>query len=92
MDEPPEKEMKNKMPKTVIENKKKEAPFQLFFLKNDATQNVEVVELNEINFEEVKTHLERGESVFITRKREQTSDMNFIAYDRVKEPWYFVRS
>jgi hypothetical protein len=80
------------MPKTIMKNKKKEAPFQLFFLKNDETQNVEVIELNEINFEDVKNHLERGESVFITRKREQTSDMNFIAYERVKEPWYFVRS
>jgi hypothetical protein len=93
MDEPPEKERKNKMAKTVIENKKKETPFQLFFLKNDENQNVEVIELNEINFEEVKSHLERGESVFITRKREQTSEMNIIAYEKVaKEPWYFVRS
>ena len=81
------------MTKTVIENKKKETPFQLFFLKNDENQNVEVIELNEINFEEVKSHLERGDSVFITRKREQKSEMNFIAYEEVaKEPWYFVRS
>lgn len=80
------------MQKTIIKNKKKEAPFQLFFLKNDATQNVEVIELEEVNFEEVKSHLERGNSVFITQKREQTSDINFIAYDQVKEPWYFVRS
>jgi hypothetical protein len=81
------------MVKTVIENKKKETPFQLFFLKNDENQNVEVIELNEINFEEVKSHLERGDSVFITRKREQTSEMNIIAYEKVaKEPWYFVRS
>ena len=84
--------MKHKMPKTVIKNKKKEAAFQLFFLKNDATQNVELIELNEINFEEIKKHLERGDSVFITRKREQKSNMNFIAYDVVKEPWYLLRS
>jgi hypothetical protein len=80
------------MPKTVMKNKKKEAPFQLFFLKNDETKNVEVIELNEISFEDVKNHLERGESVFITRKREQTSNMNFIAYESVKEPWYLLRS
>ena len=92
MDELTEKERKNKMAKTVIENKKKETPFQLFFLKNDENQNVEVIELNEINFEEVKSHLERGDSVFITRKRGQTSDMNFSAYDMVKEPWYLLRS
>jgi hypothetical protein len=92
MDESTEKERKNEMSGNVMENKKKETPLQLFFLKNDETQNVEVIEVNEIDFEEVKSHLERGESVFITRKREQTSDMDFIAYDIVKEPWYFIHS
>jgi len=92
MDEPTEKERKNKMPRNIIQNKKKEAPFQLFFLKNDATQNVEVTELNEINFEELKSRLENGESIFITRKQTQNSDMNFIAYEEAKEPWYLLRS
>jgi len=76
----------------IVENKKKETSLQLFFLKNDETQSVEVVEPDEIDFEEVKKRLERGESVFITRKREQKSDMNFIAYETVKEPWYLLRS
>ena len=80
------------MPRNIMENKKKDAPLQLFFLKNDETQNVEVVEVNKIDLEEVKSRLERGESVFITRKQEQTSDMNFIAYDLAKEPWYLIRS
>jgi len=80
------------MQKTVIKNKEKEAPFQLFFLKNDSTQNVEVIELDEVDFEEVKSHLERGDSVFITRKQKQKSDMNFIAYEAIKEPWYLLRS
>jgi hypothetical protein len=84
--------MKNKMQKTATKSRKKEAPFQLFFLKNDENQNVEVVELDEIDFEEVKSHLEKGESVFITQKTEQTSDMNFIAYEVAKEPWYLLRS
>ena len=78
--------------RNVMENKKKETHLQLFFLKNDETQNVEVVEVDEIDFEEVKSRLEKGESMFITRKQEQKSDMNFIAYDLVKEPWYFIRS
>ena len=76
----------------VMENRKKENSLQLFFLKNDETQNVEVVEVDEIDFEEVKSRLERGESVFITRKQEQKSDINFIAYDTAKEPWYLLRS
>jgi hypothetical protein len=80
------------MQKTVIKNKKKEAAFRLFFLKNGATQNVEVVELNEINFEELKSRLEKGESIFITRKQKQKSDMNFVAYEVAKEPWYLLRS
>ncbi len=92
MDEPTEKERKNEMPRNIMKNRKKETALQLFFLKNDETQNVEVVEVNEIDFEEVKSRLERGESIFITRKQEQTSDMNFIAYEIVKEPWYLIRS
>jgi len=92
MDEPTEKERKNEMSGNIMKNRKKETPLQLFFLKNDETQNVEVVEVNEIDFEEVKSRLERGESIFITRKQEQTSDMNFIAYEIVKEPWYLIRS
>jgi hypothetical protein len=92
MDEATEKERKNEMPRNVIANKKKESPLQLFFLKNDENQNVEVVEVDEIDFEEVKSRLEKGESVFITRKQEQKSDMNFIAYDIVREPWYLIRS
>lgn len=92
MDEPTEKERKNEMLRNIMENKKKETPLQLFFLKNDETQNVEVVEVDEIDFEEVKSRLEKGESIFITRKQEQKADMNFIAYDLAKEPWYLIRS
>ncbi len=75
------------MMRNVIENKKKEAPFQMFFLKDDKNQSVEVAEVDEIDFEEVKSRLERGESVYITRKREQKSDVNFIADELVKESW-----
>jgi len=45
--------------------------FRLLFLRDDEEQSVEVEEVGEINFEEVKERLQRGESVFITRKREQ---------------------
>ena len=73
------------MLRNVLENKKKEAAFQLFFLDNDLAQSVEVVEVDEVEFEEVKRRLEKGESVFITHKREQKPDVNFIAYEQVKE-------
>ncbi|HDQ07119.1 MAG TPA: hypothetical protein ENN36_10430 [Candidatus Bathyarchaeota archaeon] len=80
------------MPKTVMDKKREQIPFQLFFLKNDDAQNVEVVELNTINFEEVESRLEKGESIFITRKQRQKPDRTFMAYEAAKEPWYFVRS
>ena len=80
------------MMRNVIENKKKETPFHIFFLKNDKNQSVEVAEVDEIDFEEVKSRLERGESVYITRKQEKKTDINFIAYELVKEPWYLLRS
>ncbi len=79
------------MLRNVIKNKKKETPFHMFFLKNDKNQSVGV-EVNEIDFEEVKSRLERGESVYITRKQEKKTDINFIAYEVVKEPWYLLRS
>ena len=79
------------MTRNVIENKKKETPFQMFFLKNDQDETVEV-KVDEIDFEEVKSRLKRGESVYITRKREKKTDINFIAYELVKEPWYLLRS
>ena len=42
--------------------------FQLFFLKDDEDQSVEVEEVEEIDFREVERRLEQGESVFITCK------------------------
>ncbi len=45
--------------------------FRLFLLKNDEKQSIEVEEVAEIDFNEVKKHIDHGESVFITRKREQ---------------------
>ena len=43
--------------------------FQLFFLRNNENQSVEVEEVKEIDFRKVKEYLEQGESVFITIKR-----------------------
>ncbi len=40
--------------------------FHVFFLKNDTESTVKIDEVEEIDFDEVKTYLERGESVFIT--------------------------
>jgi len=77
---------------TVFEKQKKQSLFQLFFLKNDDNQSVEVAEVEEINFEEVKRRLEIGEDIFITRKREQKTEIDFLYFDLVNEPWYLLRS
>lgn len=91
-DEFNEKERKNKMMANILKNKEKRTPFQLFFLKDDQDQAIDSVEVNEIDFEEVKKRLENGESVYITSRRRQKPNVKFIAYEREKEPWYFLRS
>ena len=45
--------------------------FQVFFLKNDGYQSVTIDEVEEVDLPEIKKHLERGESVFITSREEQ---------------------
>jgi len=52
--------------------------FQLFFLKDDEEQSVEVVEVEEIDFREVKRRLKQGESVFITCKRMEKLNANLV--------------
>ena len=64
--------------------------FQLFYLKDDKDQNVEVEEVEEIDFREVKKHLKQGESVFITHKRKQKLDPNLIVSEEETEPYYFT--
>ena len=76
------------MQENILENRKKEPLLQIFFLKNDEAQNVEVQEVSEIDEEEIKRRLENGESMYIKQK----SDGKFIAYEREKELWYLVRS
>lgn len=78
------------MSKISMKDRKKEPLLQMFFLKNDETQNVEVQEGYEIDLE-IERHLENGESIYIKLK-EQKPDSNFIAYKRERDPWYLVRS
>jgi hypothetical protein len=49
----------------------KSRSFQVLFLRNDATQDVEVHEVKQVDFLTVQERLELGESVFITSKRSQ---------------------
>ena len=75
--------------KNVMEANEEKPVFQLFFLKDDEDQSIEVVEVEEIDFTEVKKRIEQGESVFITRKRKQKLNPNLISSEEATEPWYF---
>ena len=72
-----------------IESNRENSVFQLFFLLDDEDQDIEVVEVREIDFEEVKKRLEKGESVFITRKRKQKLEPILVAGEETADPWYF---
>jgi len=72
-----------------IESNRENSVFQLFFLLNNENQDIEVVEIEEIDFTEVKKRLEKGESVFITRKRKQELEPILVAGEETADPWYF---
>jgi hypothetical protein len=73
-----------------VESNRENSIFQLFFLLNNENQDIEVVDVEEIDFTEVKNRLEKGESVFITRKRKQKSEPILVASEETVEPWYFT--
>ena len=64
--------------------------FQIFFLKNDGNQGVVVEEVSKIDFEKVKNHLEKGESVFIAPKRQGELGTSPVASEDFEEPWYLT--
>jgi hypothetical protein len=49
--------------------------FQLFYLKNDRSQSVQIDEVEEIDCDEIRVHLAHGESVFITPKKKIRLDV-----------------
>ncbi len=74
-----------------LETNGKKPLFQLFFLKDDEDQSVEVEEVEEIDFEEIERRLEHGESVFITRRRKHKLRKSLLAGEDASEPCYFTR-
>ena len=60
------------MLRKMLEIKKaNRSKFQVLFLRNDSSQEVEVHEVKNVDFLSVQEHLEQGESVFITSKNSQ---------------------
>lgn len=70
--------------------------FQLFFLKDNEDESIEVTEVEEIDFIEVLRHLEQGNSIFIAPKRNQKFAKNPIfgkvSGKDLEEPWYFTHT
>ena len=65
--------------------------FQIFFLTNDQSKNVEVLETNTIDFEEILQRLTMGESVFIKHKKQEMLEHHLRANEKEEKPWYFNR-
>jgi hypothetical protein len=83
------------MLRQVLQTKKKPPRFQVLFLQNSACQQVEVHEVEQVDFTEVLNRLEQGESVFITSKRSQKlnppkpkSNMNQPAKTKLVNAFY----
>ena len=78
------------MLKKIIQVNEERQIFQLFFLRNNKNQSVEVEEVQEIDFRKVKEHLIQGESVFITPKRKVRLETGLVEGEGAAEPWYFT--
>ena len=83
-------EVKRLISRNFVEIDEEKPLFQLFFLRNNENQSVEVEEVEEIDFREVKKHLENGESVFITLKRKEKLETGLVKGEGVAESWYFT--
>jgi hypothetical protein len=83
-------ETETKKFETVTQNVKKKLGFRLFFVGNK-DWDVEVAEVDEIDFADVKRRLECGESIFIARIQRQKSKP-ILSTKIEKEPWYFPHS
>ncbi len=66
--------------------------FQLFFFLSNENHDFEIVEVDKIDFPEVKRRLEKGESVFITHKRKKKSEQVLLASRETEDPWYFTHT
>jgi len=66
--------------------------FQIFFLAQNQSQNVEVVETDKLDFGAIIQRLKNGESVFIKYKNSETFEsIQKIDEERENKPWYFNR-
>ena len=62
----------------VVKELEKRPVFQIIFLGDDENQAVEVKEVDEIDFVEVKMRVENGDSVFITKRESEKMDVGSL--------------
>ncbi|MCW4015335.1 MAG: hypothetical protein NWF06_03110 [Candidatus Bathyarchaeota archaeon] len=64
--------------------------FQIFFLAQDQSQSVEVLETDDIDFWEIIQRLKTGESVFIKYTNQQTIESDSRTHNEENQKlWYF---
>jgi hypothetical protein len=63
--------MKNMLREMLEVRQEKPRVFQVLLLHNDRSQEVEIQEAEEVDFQTVREHLKHGGSVFITSKNSQ---------------------
>jgi len=73
-----------------IEPKDQNQVFQLFFLINSENQDIEVVEVGEIDFTEVKRRLEKEEPASIARKHKRKLEPIMVASEETVKPRHFT--
>ena len=65
--------------------------FQIFFLNQDESQSVEVLETGEIDLGEILQRLKMGETVFIKYKNQETLEPRSSVNDEEEQNfWYFT--
>jgi len=74
-----------KQPQDIGRELEKRPVFQLIFLNGDKDQSVEVKEVDEIDFMEVKMRVEKGDSVFITKRENEKMDVAELSSARKKK-------
>ena len=65
--------------------------FQIFFLAQNQSQDVEVLETEDIDFGEITQRLKLGESVFIKNKNQEMLQVQSNIKDGEGNSWYFTR-
>lgn len=74
----------------LVKLNQKNPVYQLLYLTNNEKKDIEVVEIEEIDFTKVRRRLEKGESIFIACRNNQESIRILATSEEKAKPWYFT--